>query len=155
MSSSGTYTTSTRCRTPIGIRSRMTRLTATRYGPRNLVHTWATDTDDPTEQPRWGKIGKQRIVDEGPLAPYPDMSNVPNMHDITPKAKYDMGTFDEVLVKASMRLHGQGQDGRQAVLRLAQHDAHARLDVSVAQVPGAHEQRDQLRSRGSRHGANG
>ena len=72
-----------------------------KVGPRNLVHTWATDTDDPTEQPRWGKIGKQKIVDEGPLAPYPDMSNVPNMHDITPKAKYDMTTFDEVLVKAS------------------------------------------------------
>ena len=72
-----------------------------KVGPRNLVHCWATDTDDPTEQPRWGKVGKQRIVDEGPLAPYPDMSNVPNMHDITPKAKYDMTTFDEVLVKAS------------------------------------------------------
>src|SRR6201986_550965 len=70
-------------------------------GPRNLVHTYATNTDDPTVQPRWGKIGKQKIVDEGPLAPFPDMSNVPNMHDITPKAKYDMTTFDEVLVKAS------------------------------------------------------
>jgi arylsulfatase A-like enzyme len=72
-----------------------------KVGPRNIVHTWATDTDDPTEMPRWGKVGKQKIVDEGPLAPYPDMTNVPNMHDITPKAKYDMGTFDEVLVKAS------------------------------------------------------
>jgi arylsulfatase len=70
-------------------------------GPRDLIHSWATDTDDPTEMPRWGRIGKQKIVDEGPLAPYPDMSNVPNMHDITPKAKYDMTTFDEVLVKAS------------------------------------------------------
>ena len=72
-----------------------------KVGPRNLVHCWATDTDDPTEQPRWGKVGKQKIVDEGPLAPFPDMSNVPNMHDITPKAKYDMTTFDEVLVKSS------------------------------------------------------
>ncbi len=72
-----------------------------KVGPRNLVHCWATDTDDATEQPRWGKVGKQRIVDEGPLAPFPDMSNVPNMHDITPKAKYDMTTFDEVLVKSS------------------------------------------------------
>src|SRR6476661_705799 len=72
-----------------------------KVGPRNLVHCWATDTDDPTEQPRWGKVGKQRILDEGPLAPFPDMSNVPNMHDITPKAKYDMTTFDDVLVKAS------------------------------------------------------
>jgi arylsulfatase len=72
-----------------------------KYGPRNILHTWATDTDDATVQPRWGKVGKQKIVDEGPLAPFPDMTNVPNMHDITPKAKYDMGTFDEVLVKAS------------------------------------------------------
>jgi arylsulfatase A-like enzyme len=24
-----------------------------KYGPRNLVHTWATGTDEPTEQPRW------------------------------------------------------------------------------------------------------
>jgi arylsulfatase A-like enzyme len=24
-------------------------------GPRNMVHSWATDTDDPTVQPRWGK----------------------------------------------------------------------------------------------------
>jgi arylsulfatase len=72
-----------------------------KVGPRNLVHSFATDTDDTSEQPRWGKIGKQRIVDEGPLAPYADMSNVANMHDVMPKAKYDMGTFDEVLVKAS------------------------------------------------------
>jgi arylsulfatase A-like enzyme len=72
------------------------------YGPRSLIHSYATDNDDPTEMPRWGKIGKQRIVDEGPLPPFPDMSNVPNMHDLPfLKAKYDMTTFDEVLVKAS------------------------------------------------------
>ena len=73
-----------------------------KYGPRSLIHSYATDTDDPTEMPRWGKIGKQRIIDEGPLPPFPDMSNVPNMHDLPfLKAKYDMTTFDEVLVKAS------------------------------------------------------
>src|SRR5271156_5692476 len=38
-------------------------------GPRNMVHSFATDRDDPTEQPRWGKIGKQRIEDAGPLYP--------------------------------------------------------------------------------------
>jgi arylsulfatase A-like enzyme len=73
-----------------------------RYGPRSLVHSYATDTDDAAEMPRWGRIGKQRITDEGPLPPFPDMSNVPNMHDLPfVKAKYDMTTFDEVLVKAS------------------------------------------------------
>ena len=38
-------------------------------GPRNMVHSWATDNDDPTEMPRWGRIGKQRIEDAGPLYP--------------------------------------------------------------------------------------
>ena len=40
-----------------------------RVGPRNMVHSWATDRDDPTVQPRWGKIGKQRIEDAGTLYP--------------------------------------------------------------------------------------
>ncbi len=38
-----------------------------RYGPRGVLHSWATDTDDPTEEPRWGKVGKQRIENTGPL----------------------------------------------------------------------------------------
>ncbi len=41
-----------------------------KIGPRNIVHSWATDQDDPTEQPRWGKVGKQKIEDAGTL--YPD-----------------------------------------------------------------------------------
>jgi arylsulfatase A-like enzyme len=40
-----------------------------KVGPRNMIHSWATDSDDPTEQPRWGKIGKQRIEDAGTLYP--------------------------------------------------------------------------------------
>src|SRR5262249_31365458 len=40
-----------------------------KVGPRNMIHSWATDKDDPTEQPRWGKIGKQKIEDAGPLYP--------------------------------------------------------------------------------------
>ena len=38
-------------------------------GPRNMLHTWATNTDDPTVQPRWGKVGKQKIEDAGTLYP--------------------------------------------------------------------------------------
>jgi arylsulfatase A-like enzyme len=37
------------------------------FGPRGVLHTYATDTDDPTVDPRFGKIGKQRIDDTGPL----------------------------------------------------------------------------------------
>ena len=38
-------------------------------GPRNMVHSWATTTDDTTDMPRWGKIGKQKIEDAGTLYP--------------------------------------------------------------------------------------
>jgi arylsulfatase len=73
-----------------------------KYGPRNLVHCWATDTDDPTEEPRWGRVGKQRIQDEGPLPPFPNMKDMQNWQQGRP-AKYDMETFDEVLVDNSKR----------------------------------------------------
>jgi len=72
-----------------------------KYGPRNLVHSYATDTDDQTVMPRWGKVGKQRIVDEGPLKPFKDMGADHQMWQKGRDAKYDMETFDEVLVDAS------------------------------------------------------
>jgi arylsulfatase A-like enzyme len=71
-----------------------------KYGPRDLIHSYATDTDDPTVEPRWGVVGKQKIVDEGPLAPFPNMEGRQNWQEGR-KAKYDMETFDDVLVKAS------------------------------------------------------
>ncbi|MBV8357510.1 MAG: arylsulfatase [Deltaproteobacteria bacterium] len=40
-----------------------------RVGPRNMIHSWAADTDDLTVQPRWGKVGRQRIEDAGQLCP--------------------------------------------------------------------------------------
>jgi arylsulfatase len=70
-------------------------------GPRNLVHCYATDTDDPTVMPRWGKVGKQRIVDEGPLKPFKDMGADHMNWQQGRDAKYDMETFDEVLVETS------------------------------------------------------
>lgn len=69
-----------------------------KVGPRNLVHCWATDVDDPTEMARWGRVGKQKIVDEGPLAPFPDMAGRERWQE-SRKAKYEMETFDEVLVQ--------------------------------------------------------
>src|SRR5499433_1137269 len=38
-----------------------------RFGPRGVLHCWATDKDDPTTDTRFGKVGKQRIEDTGPL----------------------------------------------------------------------------------------
>ncbi len=40
-----------------------------RVGPRNVVHSWASDKDDATVMPRWGKVGKQVIKDAGTLYP--------------------------------------------------------------------------------------
>lgn len=57
-----------------------------KVGPRNLLHAVATDVDDPTVDPRWGKVGKQKITDEGPLPPHP-----------IDGIKYNMETFDEVV----------------------------------------------------------
>ena len=37
------------------------------FGPRGVIHSWATDNDDATEEPRWGRVGKQKIDDTGPL----------------------------------------------------------------------------------------
>jgi len=61
-------------------------------GPRNLVHSWATDADDATEMPRWGKIGKQKIQDEGPLPPHP-----------TNGIKYNMETVDDTIRDLSLK----------------------------------------------------
>jgi len=57
-----------------------------KVGPRNLLHSFASDQDDQTVDPRWGKVGKQKIIDEGPLPPHP-MAGI----------KYNMETVDEVI----------------------------------------------------------
>ena len=38
-----------------------------RFGPRNMVDATASDRDDPTEEPRNGRVGKQVVKDAGPL----------------------------------------------------------------------------------------
>jgi len=72
-----------------------------KYGPRHVVHCWATDADDPTVMPRWGKIGKQKIQDDGPLRPFENMAGRQNWHEEPKGGKYNMETFDSVLVEDS------------------------------------------------------
>ena len=38
-----------------------------KYGPRGVLSCVATDVDDPTVDPRFGKVGKQKCEDTGPL----------------------------------------------------------------------------------------
>ena len=70
-----------------------------KYGPRNLLHTYATDTENETVEPRWGKVGKQRIVDDGPLPPHPIEG-----------VKYNMETFDEVLTEDAIAFMKKAKD---------------------------------------------
>jgi len=38
-----------------------------KFGPRGVLRCWATDKDDPTEDMQYGRIGKQKIENTGPL----------------------------------------------------------------------------------------
>jgi arylsulfatase A-like enzyme len=63
------------------------------FGPRNIVDSKASNTDDATTDPRWGRVGKQTIVDGGPLPPEPNMDAA---------AKTSMEDVDDVLVQRSL-----------------------------------------------------
>ncbi|MDM0111851.1 arylsulfatase [Variovorax sp. J22R133] len=63
------------------------------FGPRNVIETFATDVDDATEEPRWGRVGKQKIIDGGPLPPGPGMD---------PDAKFNMEDVDAELLRRSI-----------------------------------------------------
>jgi arylsulfatase len=62
-----------------------------KFGPRNVLHSWATDTDDAAEDPRWGKVGKQKIEDMGPLPPHP-----------TEGIELNMETVDDVILEHTL-----------------------------------------------------
>jgi arylsulfatase len=38
-----------------------------RFRPRGVIHSFAIDKDDPTEDGRYGRVGKQKVEDTGPL----------------------------------------------------------------------------------------
>ena len=64
-------------------------------GPRGVLHAWATDVDDPTVDPKFGRVGKQRIENTGMLT------------------RKRMETFDaEVLDQTLAYLDRKGKDGK-------------------------------------------
>jgi len=38
-----------------------------KFGPRGVLHAWAATVDDPTVDPKFGRVGKQKIENTGPL----------------------------------------------------------------------------------------
>jgi arylsulfatase A-like enzyme len=68
---------------------------AARFGPRGVLRCYASDTDDPTVDPRFGKVGKQTIEDTGPLT------------------KKRMETVDDEFVGAALKFMDKAhQDGK-------------------------------------------
>jgi arylsulfatase A-like enzyme len=85
-----------------------------KVGPRNLVHSFATTTDDATEQARWGRVGKQRIVDEGPLPPHAMPGIAHNMENID----------DDILDYSNKFIDKAKQDGKPFFLWMNPTRAH-------------------------------
>ena len=88
------------------------------FGPRGVIHSWATDTDDKTVMERWGKVGKQKIKDTGPL-------NTKRME-----------TCDDEFIAAATDFIKKQNRARQAVVRLAQHHPHAPVHAHEEAEPG-------------------
>ena len=78
-----------------------------KFGPRGVLKCKATDRDDPTVDPRFGKIGKQTIEDTGALT------------------KKRMETIDDETSAAAIDFMKRQQSRGQAVLLLVQRDPHA------------------------------
>ncbi len=89
-----------------------------KFGPRGVLKCKASDRDDPTEDPRFGRVGKQTIEDTGPL---------------TQQAHGDGGRG---VPRRVARLHRPAAQGRQAVLLLVQLDPHAHLHAPQAGIEG-------------------
>ena len=85
-----------------------------KFGPRGVLHAWATDKDDPTDDPKFGRVGKQKIEDTGPLT------------------RKRMETFDGEVTDETLKwLDKHGQE-RQAVLLLVQLDRDSHLVAPAA-----------------------
>ena len=75
--------------------------------PRGVIHSWATEEDDDTEDGRYGRGGKQRIEDTGPLT------------------KKRMETIDDEIAEACNDFIRRQHEAGDAVLRLDEHHPHA------------------------------
>ena len=78
-----------------------------KYGPRGVMDCKASDTDDPTVDPRFGKVGKQVCKDTGPLTKEAD------------------GDDRRRHRQPGRGFHPAAEEGRQAVLRLGELHPHA------------------------------
>jgi arylsulfatase len=91
-----------------------------KVGPRNVLHSFATDKDDPTVDPRWGNVGKQRILDKGPLPPHP-----------IDGIDLNMETVDEVIRDHAFKfMEGARQEGKPFFVWLNPTRMHVKTHLS-------------------------
>ena len=103
-------------------------------GPRNMVHSLGDRHGRPD---RDAALGQDRQAEDRRCR-----------HALS-QADGDGGRRDP---RPRPQLHGQGQEGRQAVLRLAQPDAHAHRHASLAEIRSDAQLGERLVGRRSRHG---
>jgi len=81
-----------------------------KFGTRGVIHSFASDSDDPTEDPRFGRVGKQTIQDTGPLT-QERMKNfdagevIPKAFDFMKKAEEEGQPFFVWLNTSRMHLY--------------------------------------------------
>jgi arylsulfatase A-like enzyme len=81
-----------------------------KFGTRGVLHAFATETDDATEDPRYGRVGKQRIEDTGPLTmermkDFDAVEVMPNAFDFMKKAGQEDKPFFVWLNTSRMHLY--------------------------------------------------
>ena len=89
-----------------------------KFGPRGVLHCFATDKDDPTDDPRFGRVGKQKCEDTGPLT------------------RKRMETVDEEVTAGAINFMDKAAKDEQAVLRLVELHPHARLHAPEEGIAG-------------------
>ena len=103
---------------------------AEQFGPRGVIHSWATEEEDPTVHP---KFGPGRQADDRGHRPADEEAN---------------GDDRRRGQRCRRGVHPPGRRRRQAVLRLVEHDPHAHLDAPRARGAGRHRDRHLPRRHG-------
>ncbi len=101
------------------------------YGPRGVLHTWATDKDDPSTDPKFGRVGKQKIENTGMLT------------------RKRMETFDSEVLEHTLTWLDKSAKSKKPFFCWFNTTAMSHL------VASAEEVREESRGRGSRRGGRG
>jgi arylsulfatase len=86
-----------------------------KFGTRGVIQAFASDKDDPTVDPRFGRVGKQTLKDTGPLTQermkdFDAAETIPKATDFMKKSKADGKPFFVWLNSTRMHLYSRLND---------------------------------------------